>query len=381
MAVYYIDSTLGKNSNDGLTPSSPIKSHENLELKSGDIVLFKRGTSYRTGIKSPSLEGDPITYSSYGEGAPPVFYGSRNYSGCSFWKQTDQKNIWKLDVLLDDEPCNIVFNHGDDFGKLAWSFSELNSQGKWWSNTFGKRVKRESFETSELFLYSCDNPGLFYEDIEIALFGTKSILQAFKNTFFDGLHILNSGVHGFGISRPENVLFNNCIFENIGGCVWDLSRRIRYGNGVECWDGGKNVTVSNCEFKNIFDSCFTTQGSSTMERHENITCISCTMEKFGMAAYEIRDRIGKNILFENNFCTDAGYGFALNDEPVPRYSEIYPEPMGHHIFIWRGIPTGEGHIEIRNNTFRGKPTGQVVYTRSDSLSAASQISIHDNIID
>ena len=34
---------------------------------------------------------------------------------------------------------------------------------------------------------------------------------------------------------------------------------------------------------------------------------------------------------------------------MPRFSEIWPEPMGHHAFMWRmKAPTEGGHQEIKN---------------------------------
>ena len=380
MATYYIDSNLGKPTNDGLSETSPLNTHSNIKLNPGDIVLFKCGTVYREGIVN-TLDGEKcITYGTYGEGEPPVFYGSENFSKPDYWIKTEDENIWMLNYPLSDEPCNIIFNYGKDYGKLAWSYKELNKQGKFWSDVFGYKVSKTPFDKANLYLYSEENPGKYYKDIEIAFFEPKSILNAKTNTCFDGLHILNAGVHGYGISKPKNITIKNCIFENIGGCVWDLKQKIRYGNGVECWDGGENVSVTNCTFLNIFDSCFTTQGSSNMSLHENIVCANCLMDKFGMAAFELRDKMGISVKFENNKCYSAGSGFALNDEPIPRYSEIYPEPMGHFIFVWRGIKTEKGCVEIKNNKFYGSPTGEVIYIRKDSEEAKDNIIFENNEI-
>lgn len=378
MSTYYIDALIGSAENDGLTEQTPLDTHENLKLRAGDAVLFRRGTEYRRGIHHKGLDGAPVTFGAYGNGEPPKFFGSINRSEPYLWQKTEVENVWKLAIPLHDEPCNVIFDFGDHCGTLAWTPDDLDSQGKWYSDAIGKSVKKIPFDSADFYLYSTENPGKYYSDIEIAKYGERMILSADKNAVFEGLCVSCAGVHGFAATRPENIVVRDCRFEFIGGCVWDLDRKIRFGNGAECWDGGKNVTVEDCVFYQIFDSCFTTQGSENMSVHENIRCAGNTMMKYGMAAFELRDKIGKNVVFELNVCEGAGHGFALNGEPLPRYSEIYPEPMGHHVFIWRGKATDGGHVEVRRNVFRGRPTGERVYVRADSTDAARQVNIENN---
>ena len=378
MSTYYIDSLIGSPENDGFSETSPLDTHKNIALSAGDTVLFRRGTSYRGGIFHKGLDGAPVTFGAYGSGEAPKFYGSLNRSEPYLWQKTECENVWKLAIPLSDEPCNVIFDFGDHCGILSWKKDGLDAQGKWWSDAIGKRLSETPFDRAEFYLYSTENPGTYYSDIEIALYGDRAMLSADKNTVFEGLDVLCAGVHGYASTRPENVKISDCRFEFIGGCVWDLDKRIRFGNGVELWDGGKNVTVEDCSFYNIFDSCFTTQGSTDMTPHENVRCAGNTMNKYGMAAFELRDKIGKNIVFELNVCEGAGRGFAMQGEKPPRMSEIYPEPIGHHVFVWRAVPTDGGHVEVRRNVFRGRPTGERVYIRDDSTDAARQVNIENN---
>lgn len=378
MAVYYIDPLIGYPENDGLSESSPLDTHEGLSLCAGDTVLFRRGTEYRCGIHHKGTDGAPVTFGAYGNGDAPKFFGSVNRSEPYLWQETERENVWRLAIPLSDEPCNVIFDFGDHCGTLSWSLDGLDAQGKWYSDAIGKKLGKKHFDKAEFYLYSTENPGKYYSDIEIALYGKRIMFSADKNTVFEGLCVSCAGVHGFAATRPENIKISDCRFEFIGGCVWDLERRIRFGNGVECWNGGKNVTVEQCSFYNIYDSCFTTQGGADMTVHENIRCVENTMIKYGMAAFELRDKIGKNVVFELNVCDGAGHGFSMQGERPPRMSEIYPEPMGHHVFIWRGIPTDGGHVEVRRNVFRGRPTGEAIYIRSDSAEAAGQINIENN---
>ena len=67
--TYYIDWKNGNNDNDGLSPESAKKSHEDIVLLPGDTVLFKRGGVLRSTLKATSgSEEGMITYGAYGEG-------------------------------------------------------------------------------------------------------------------------------------------------------------------------------------------------------------------------------------------------------------------------------------------------------------------------
>lgn len=97
------------------------------------------------------------------------------------------------------------------------------------------------------------------------------------------------------------------------------------------------------------------------------------MYNYGMAAYEIRDRIGKNVSFEFNVCDGAGEGFSSAHEGDIRPSEIFPEPVGSHILAWRiQEPTDGGKMRIMSNIFRGVPKSDV-FDKRIAPSALAQI--------
>ena len=55
----------------------------------------------------------------------------------------------------------------------------------------------------------------------------------------------------------------------------------------------------------------------------------------------------------------------MQGEEPPRQSEIYPQPMGHHIFLWR-IEKEFHDIYIRNNIFCQAPYGAAIYSIIDA---------------
>ena len=63
-----------------------------LPLLEKDTVRFKCGDLWR-GVNIEAIAG--VTYSSYGEGEKPTFYGSKqNYAQASEWQSSGYLNIW-----------------------------------------------------------------------------------------------------------------------------------------------------------------------------------------------------------------------------------------------------------------------------------------------
>ncbi|MDH3347790.1 MAG: right-handed parallel beta-helix repeat-containing protein [Desulfobulbaceae bacterium] len=73
---YYVDATLGKDSNPGTKqkPWQSITKTNSAPLQPGDNVLLKRGESWHETLIVPAsgIAGNNISYNSYGEGPPPL---------------------------------------------------------------------------------------------------------------------------------------------------------------------------------------------------------------------------------------------------------------------------------------------------------------------
>jgi hypothetical protein len=181
---------------------------------------------------------------------------------------------------------------------------------------------------------------------------------------FEDLAFKYSGVHGFATIDAHHIVMRRCDFDYIGGVVWDRPLKIRLGNAFELWNDCHDVTMEDCRCYEVYDSCFTHQGpGEACPVAYNLRVTGNRFEKYGMAAYEARDKVTAGMLFADNVCLDAGLGFSMQDETPPRRSEIWPQPMGHHLFIWR-MPAGSegGRTEVKNNTFGAAPYGAHVYS-------------------
>ncbi|MFQ9149213.1 MAG: hypothetical protein ACLR5G_13575 [Eubacteriales bacterium] len=107
----------------------------------------------------------------------------------------------------------------------------------------------------------------------------------------------------------------------------------------------------------------TTQGAGEYPPPERISVRGNLFMKYGMAAYELRDVVPREAVFADNECKFAGCGFAMRGDLTPRRSEIWPRPMGHHIFAWRiENPTEHGAFRIKHNYFGGAPVGCAEYS-------------------
>jgi hypothetical protein len=85
--MYYVDSISGSDGNPGTSPSMAWRTLAPLHARSfqpGDVIHFRRGASWHGGlnISSSGVQGNPITYTTYGDAtAPrPVFSNSGEWS-------------------------------------------------------------------------------------------------------------------------------------------------------------------------------------------------------------------------------------------------------------------------------------------------------------
>ncbi len=367
--TYYIDNKNGKADASGISPEDPLCCYKSIELKDGDTVLFCRGNLYREKL----LTVPNVKYAAYGEGEQPTFCVSTDIS--SDWEETETENVWLCKTPIRGEVGNLIFNKNECTATLRWERGDLCRQGDFWDSRYGMASKPAE---QTLLLYSTGDPAKVYSHIEAASYADRHCADIKNGNTFDGLCFMNSGVHALAGSA-DNVTVQNCTFRNIGGCVWSAELRIRFGNAVEFWRRGNNILIELCLFFDIYDSCVTHQGpGERTEPTENFICRYNIFRTYGMAAFEYRDKMPIASSFHNNICSHAGEGFAMLGEGTPRRSEIYPEPMGHHIFLWRmDQPTAGGSLDIRDNTFDSSPAGAAVYSRI-SPSAEAQITLQNN---
>ena len=216
MAVYYIDFVNGNDENDGLSAENARKSYQNIDAQAGDSILFKRGSFVRN--KLNAISG--VHYGAYGEGEMPTFCGSTDVSDKADWAETNRKNVWKCVKEMHGDVGNMVYD-GECTATLRWELDELCAQGDFYDERchIGDRAELKT-DGLGLYVYSEGNPACVYSHIEAISYNTRQLVVLKDGMSFEGLRFINSGVHAMA-GQGNNITVRNCVFENIGGCVWN----------------------------------------------------------------------------------------------------------------------------------------------------------------
>lgn len=343
--TYYI-SAKGSNDNSGISKDSPFKTIDALDgikLKSGDAVLFERGSIFRLS-RSLNCESGVI-YGSYGSGSKPALYFSpKNYGTIESWQPTNKKNVWVTEFPYLDA-CNVVLGYGSEIGyRRTKGLQELDSNYKFYHNV----------DTGYLYMY-CDlgNPGRIFNSIEIVPQGRLVVISdGFSDIVIDNLCLKYAGNFGIDAGCVNNVSITNCEIGYMGGSQFAGSTN-RYGNGIQFWQGGTNITVSNNWVYQTFDSAVTWQGQTKSSG-------------LGPTVY-------KNIHFDNNLLEYNNADIEFFDTEG---SSIENYTMNGNImrFTCLGWGTRDEDHSIRG--IEGSLRGH-----TDVMDSMKSISIQNNIID
>ena len=337
---YYV-STSGNDANDGQSAASPIRTLKRvneLELKPGDAVLFRRGDVWRRTNPDGShmiYAKSGVTYSAYGKGPKPVLNGSPSNGA--------REGIWTRATTPDVYVYNLHF--GGDVGALVLD-GRLAAQ-----KVFEMPQKdMEFFQEGEQLYFCCvgAKPSERFQSIEFNVIGNG--FRTVDNVVVDNFHICHIGSHGIGSGTTKGLTVTNCEIGWIGGSIQPRTNRIRYGNGVEIYGGCREYLIQNCWVYQCYDAGITHQFS----RNESVACLmenvaykdnlieDCTYS----IEYFIQDRPGvdrmmSNVLFEGNVCLRAGSGWGAQrpDKNTPA-----------HIKSWT-VNNPAKNFVIRDNIF------------------------------
>lgn len=399
--AYYVSSSEGNDSNDGLSPEKPFKTITKVRyliegdvIKEGSVVYFKRGDEWRgETLYLPSKDCD-ITITAYGTGPKPVFNGSRdNYAKESYWEEVNptkhiyrfvppsgtaadywQDTHWDVGAIvltgqdgnIEDSPKCFLRNNSDNTktnkttGKIFFSYADLDDL-----HFFHDTDKNGAVNINgdcELYL-RCDagNPGIVFKDIEF-LEG-RGLIQGgphVKAPTIDNIEFRNCSSHAISITFSRNLTVKNCVFNWVGGATqYD---KVRYGNGIEIWGSAENFTVDNCYFSQIYDAAVTFQFSRDNAESGDVNCknISFTNNVMEYCNYsveyflrvKVKNSDGEEVwsdssAFENftisgNHMWYAGYGFC---------EQRSDKGCDAHIQSWSSYNKCLGGFNVSDNVF------------------------------
>ena len=270
---YYLDAVNGNNSWSGTSPDNlgcnpecigPWKTMDAVEAYSdpsltvgfeqGDKILFNKGDTFiaTTGLvfEDSGVQGNPITFSSYGSGAQPVL----------------QMSGWQL-----------VGSLWTDMGDGIWFHSYAGQAvAGFWEDGIHLRHASDSGLTDGEFFWEKDT-GIYYEppvgttpdDHDLYRTGAAYgiAINNLKHLEFSDLHF-TTGPHAIGGSAMdspiENILIENCQFDNLTTPIFIMSRNLHEN---------RNITVRNNTF-NSSRRAITIQSAGNGKEHNyniNIT--------------------------------------------------------------------------------------------------------------
>ena len=367
--AYYVSSE-GNDKNNGKSPEKPWKTLDKVhkfKFKPGDGVFFKRGDLWRF-QRFDAQEG--VTYSAYGEGEKPRFYGSpENGADPSKWSLVKgTNNVWVYHKKMRD--CGaIVFNDGEEYAQKAYlywngkhyvtftSFSpmdNLNGTAAFRPEDLdnlhfyndidyskAKMRKEPSFdESSEYFFEArfhndltgklylrCDagNPGDVFESIEFCIDRDDTsgwiITTETTGVTIDNL-CLKYAAHGIGLGMSTTMQYNT---RNFSKGAPNIVQNCEIG-----WMAGSTGRFSSEGFTDYTGDGMHIEGSNNTAINNYVyecqDCgipieVSCTYKQFGSDWNEM-ENIWENLTIKENLVEYCNAGiFVLNWEA--------PEIPGH----------------------------------------------------
>lgn len=341
---YYV-ANAGCDANDGLSPETAwatIDKVNETTFDVGDGVFFNRGDFFRGNLLTQS----GVTYAAYGEGEKPKLSASEeNGTGAEKWSLVPgTDNVWKFYKQIVDTGA-LVADSGEGEFIIEKKVACVDlTDGTYYLNsdrsvkfdpahdlenlTFFNLLKTKNYTADRADFYlRCDegNPGEIFSSIEF-LDGKTHTIRAKSDVTIDNLCVLHTARHGIGAGTVKNLIITNCEIGWIGGGLF--GNRIsptgvlsygRFGNGIEVYGSCDNFVIDNCYVYQCFDAGITNQlqkGLSQVSYNKNVRFTNNVVEYccynieyfMGIGAVDVT-RILENILYENNICRMAGFGW------------------------------------------------------------------------
>lgn len=329
----------GDDAADGLTPGTAWRSLEKVNgvlLGYADTVRFRSGDVFRGSLVPQSgRPGEPIVYTRFGEGEKPVLEPSWDASDPSDWVKVGRR-LWKCEKPSQDELGNVILDHGAKGCARKVDNREL-LKGKDLHFCWVRDEKA-------VYMVSRRNPAKRFSSIELA--EKRHVIAETNNhdVVYDGLWLRYGAAHGIGGADVSGIVARNLDISWIGGSTLyfdEGGRGVRYGNGIEFWGNASDILVENCRVWECWDAALTNQSNVPGSVQENITWRNNEIWNSEYSYEYWQQGEGcrtRNVLFENNVCRKAGYGWGHRQRWNPNAAHLmfYDTTADTQDFVIRG---------------------------------------------
>lgn len=270
--TFYVSSSEGSDSNDGLSPLHPRRTVASIKTKGKIAILLKCDDVF-----FEKLSGyKDATISSYGSGNRPIVCGLKILKNRKAWEKMND-GIWRLDLSQDSNfggySAEIGFNNNtinnvgliyypeNDkvYGHLVQHYEQLTSNGDFQMTELHKPADIEKHPFQYLF-WKIDGDPRQMEDLCFSVY--ENGIMGLDNCLVKGIAVVGFSRHG--ICNVKNTTIEDCQIDLIGGSNFLKDRWwSRFGNGIEFWAGDQNDNiVKNCIISRTFDCGVTIQSNS-----------------------------------------------------------------------------------------------------------------------
>ncbi|TBW32958.1 hypothetical protein EYW49_21130 [Siculibacillus lacustris] len=268
--VFHVDSVSGSDAADGRSPATAWKTTEKVSAgryRAGSSILFRRGRSFplSSTLRLQSATGGhrhletgeaPVTLGAYG-GSP-----GEPLPRISSWKVLDPAgwtsagpDLWRIDVnaALLPEGSHTPGRDGANIGRLSVDGAIKTVKKR---SAVALKSDWEFFSDQEQFLYvfSHDNP----KDRAATIKASPNVRMLALDSGITARDLWFEGTGGNAADLYWDTDIQWCVFHTIGGSF--LSDGRRYGNGVQQFGSGYDITARNNLFWECYDTALTCQG-------------------------------------------------------------------------------------------------------------------------
>lgn len=308
-------------------------------LNSGNTYFFKRGQVYNTKLVFIESDTGKIRIDAFGNGVNPLFSLYTILNSKKFF--LFHNHVWMYDLSNVKElykgKCPFNFNIGflnidkHLYGGLKQSQDSLLLEGDF------------CIIDNILYLKFKKNP--LKCKVKIAF--QRNGLDLVNNLHIENITLEGAGGHGIQGINKRDIVIKNVLIREIGGSYLPgyASGFVRYGNGVEFWNGCLNCVVENCRIEQVYDSALTIQGNANNMIFDNIVFKNNILLN-NEQAFEFWTKgngvIIRNCKFKNNSCINSGMGWSHIVRP--------DKNVGVHILSYM-LQAQVKSIEISGNRF------------------------------